>query len=180
MTLGRRKEKFRQRNWGSNPGPLALRTSALTTELSRHSRELRWTNPPYTSPMSMLHCWVTAMPQSDTHLLNYVLAWCSQKHFMAASCASDIIKMNVSFFFYFLDMEKYTYMYTHVPQARRMNIAIVFFFYTIQLNWIVLHGEPEQSQQQQQASAGVLQAQWSQLVDQQKAVVSTRQWFITA
>ena len=41
LTLGRKKEKFRQRNWGSNPGPLALRTSALTTELSRHSRELR-------------------------------------------------------------------------------------------------------------------------------------------
>ena len=41
LTLGRRKEKFRQRNWGSNPVPLALRTSALTTELSRHSRELR-------------------------------------------------------------------------------------------------------------------------------------------
>ena len=41
LTLGRRKEKFRQRNWGSNPGPLALRASALTTELSRHSRELR-------------------------------------------------------------------------------------------------------------------------------------------
>ena len=54
-----------------------------------------------------------------------------------------------------------------------MNIAIVFFFYKIQLNWIVLHGESEQSQQQQKASAGVLQAQWSQLVDQQKAVVST-------
>ena len=41
LTLGPRKEKFRQRNLGSNPGPLALRTSALTTELSRHSRELR-------------------------------------------------------------------------------------------------------------------------------------------
>ena len=38
LTLGRRKEK---RNWGSNPGPLVLRTSALTTELSCHSRELR-------------------------------------------------------------------------------------------------------------------------------------------
>ena len=36
LTLGPRKEKFRQRNWGSNPGLLALRTSALTTELSRH------------------------------------------------------------------------------------------------------------------------------------------------
>ena len=43
LTLGWRKEKFRQRTWGSNPGPLALRVSALTTELSRHSRELRWT-----------------------------------------------------------------------------------------------------------------------------------------
>ena len=32
--------KFRQCNWGSNPGPLLLRTSALTTELSPHSREL--------------------------------------------------------------------------------------------------------------------------------------------
>ena len=41
LTLGWRKEKFRQRNWGSNPGPFILRASALTTELSRHSRELR-------------------------------------------------------------------------------------------------------------------------------------------
>ena len=31
------KEKFRQRNWGSNPGHLVLRTSTLTTELSHHS-----------------------------------------------------------------------------------------------------------------------------------------------
>ena len=41
LTLEWRKEKFRQRNWGSNPGSLVLRTSALTTELSRHSREPR-------------------------------------------------------------------------------------------------------------------------------------------
>ena len=32
------RKKFRQRNWGSNPGPLVFRTSALTTELSRRSR----------------------------------------------------------------------------------------------------------------------------------------------
>ena len=71
-------------------------------------------------------------------------------------------------------MEKYTYMYTR-STGTEDEYCYCIFFYTIQLNWIVLHGEPEQSQQQQKASAGVLQAQWSQLVDQQKAVVSTRQ-----
>ena len=64
LTLGRRKgKKFRQRTWGSNLAPLILCTSPLTTELSRQSRELFWTIPPYTSPMSVLHCWVTAMLQ---------------------------------------------------------------------------------------------------------------------
>ena len=54
LTLGRRKEKFRQRNWGSNPGPLVLRTSALTTELSCHIPFLR---PNVSAFFLRLVCW---------------------------------------------------------------------------------------------------------------------------
>ena len=39
-------------------GPLVLRTSVLTTELLHHNHELRWTIPPYTSPMSVL-IWIS-------------------------------------------------------------------------------------------------------------------------
>ena len=34
----RRNGKFRQRNWESNVGPLVMRTSSLTTELTPHIR----------------------------------------------------------------------------------------------------------------------------------------------
>ena len=38
-------KKFRQRNWVSKPRPLVLRTSALTTELSRRSRYVEYSTP---------------------------------------------------------------------------------------------------------------------------------------
>ena len=93
LTLGRRKEKFRQRYWGSNPGSLALRTSALTTELSRHSHELRWTNPPYTSPMSVLHCWVTAMPQSTANTGRHHKMSCGVRTFLHPSVGAFFLRL---------------------------------------------------------------------------------------
>ena len=33
-----KRKKFGQRDWGSNPGPLVMRASALAAELSRRSR----------------------------------------------------------------------------------------------------------------------------------------------
>lgn len=57
-------------------------------------------------------------------------------------------------------------------QRKMIAIAIFLIMVKLQLNWVVLHGGVHLSQPQHQAVAGALQAQWRQLEDQQKKVVS--------
>ena len=62
-----KRKKFRQRDWGLNPGPLVMRTSALTAELSRCNRHCTEESTPRRLPMSAFNCWVTAMLQSTAN-----------------------------------------------------------------------------------------------------------------
>ena len=63
--IGTKKQKrSRQRYYGRNPGPVGMRTSALTYELSQRNQKCPGQSHRPRLPMSGHHCWLFAMLQS--------------------------------------------------------------------------------------------------------------------